>query len=246
MAMKRVLVVNPNANPATTELLVARARQAFATFGVGEHVEVEGLTNSAAATMISTLEELAAAEASTYAVVNKRLGAETDARGTVLADADAPGPEPVDAVVIGAFGDPGLDALVQAYGEAMPVVGIGMASILAATEWATGEEPYDIVTTTADLEPALRKLVGRWDPRGDAAPVSVRLFPATQQDVQERPEVVREGLEAVTRQALQAGARRVIIGGGPLSGFAQQLAGQFPDQIVEPVAAACELLLQRW
>ena len=54
----------------------------------------------------------------------------------------------------------------------------------------------------------------------------------------EDPAACREELDAVVRRCLSAGAQRVVIGGGPLSDAAADLAGRYPDVIVEPLTAA--------
>jgi allantoin racemase len=137
----------------------------------------------------------------------------------------------VSSIVVAAFGDPGVDALRGA--TALPVVGIGVASIAEA---AVGGRRFGIATTTPALVRPIELLVERERvagftgvrvPRGD--PAALAADPARQEQTLAR--LVRDCIEL-------DGAEAVIIGGGPLSLAARALRHQFSVEIIEPVPAA--------
>jgi allantoin racemase len=138
----------------------------------------------------------------------------------------------VTAIVVAAFGDPGVVALRDAV--SVPVVGIGEASIAEAAE---GGRRFGIATTTPGLVRPIEALVERLSlsrnftgvrvPGGD--PLLLAADAARQQRALARS--VRDCIDL-------DGAEAVIIGGGPLSAAAQALRLNFTIEITEPVPAA--------
>ncbi len=138
----------------------------------------------------------------------------------------------VSAIVIAAFGDPGIEALRATVG--IPVAGIGESSIVEA---AAGGRRFGIATTTPSLVRQIECLVerlslGRWFtgvrvPEGD--PVVLAADASAQES-------------ALARAAADCfdidGAEAVVIGGGPLSAAARALREHFGAAIIEPVPAA--------
>ena len=102
--MTRLLLVNPNTSTATTDAMLAIARDA-APGGV----VVEGATARSGVPLITTEAALAAAAAAVL---------------------DVPRPAGLDGIIIAAFGDPGLDALRRTQG--VPVTGIAEAAMAEA------------------------------------------------------------------------------------------------------------------
>lgn len=143
-------------------------------------------------------------------------------------------PEGAPMVVVAAFGDPGVPELRDA---GYRVTGIGEAALQAA---AAGGRRFAVATTTPDLAEAICGLVDR---AGVADLFTgVELTTTDPLMLAEDPEACREELDAVVWRCLAAGAQRVVIGGGPLSDAAADLAGRYPDVIVEPLTAAAAVL----
>ncbi|MBN8944658.1 MAG: aspartate/glutamate racemase family protein [Rhizobiales bacterium] len=128
----RLLLVNPNTSPATTEAMVAIARDAM------PGITIEGLTAPFGVPLITNAAELAtAAEA-------------------VVAALAAP-PAGIDGVIVSAFGDPALPRLRDLL--AVPVTGIAEAGMAEAA--VTGRR-FAVVTTTPDLAASIAGLAGRY------------------------------------------------------------------------------------
>jgi len=143
-------------------------------------------------------------------------------------------PEGAPMVVVAAFGDPGVPELRDA---GYRVTGIGEAALQAA---AAGGRRFVLATTTPDLAEAICGLVDR---AGVADLFTgVELTTTDPLMLAEDPEACREELDAVVWRCLAVGAQRVVIGGGPLSDAAADLAGRYPDVIVEPLTAAAAVL----
>ncbi len=143
-------------------------------------------------------------------------------------------PEGAPMVVVAAFGDPGVPELRDA---GYRVTGIGEAALQTA---AAGGRRFALATTTPDLAEAISGLVDR---AGVADLFTgVELTTTDPLMLAEDPEACREELDAVVWRCLAAGAQRVVIGGGPLSDAAADLAGRYPDVIVEPLAAAAAVV----
>ncbi|MGC3904554.1 aspartate/glutamate racemase family protein [Corynebacterium variabile] len=143
-------------------------------------------------------------------------------------------PEGAPMVVVAAFADPGVPELRDA---GYRVTGIGEAALQAA---AAGGRRFAVATTTPDLAEAICGLVDR---AGVADLFTgVELTTTDPLMLAEDPEACREELDAVVWRCLAAGAQRVVIGGGPLSDAAADLAGRYPDVIVEPLTAAAAVV----
>ncbi len=215
-----VLLVNPNRDRVTTALMTALAEEALRPSGVG----VRGLTAAAGPSMI--VDEAALAAAAEH-VVNAVMG---DLRG----DGGAP-----VAVVVGAVGDPGRSALASRL--AVPVVGIGQASVLAAS--ANGRR-FGMATSTPALVGSLERLAVE---HGAADRLTgVRLTTGGPLELAADPARQLEELTLAVRQCVEIdGAETVIIAGGPLGDAARRIAALGIAAIVEPVPSACALVLRR-
>lgn len=138
----------------------------------------------------------------------------------------------VAAIVIAAFGNPGLQALRQ--DVAVPVVGIGEASLLEA---ARGGRRFGVATTTPGLEASITASVAAL---GLAPYFTGCRIPA----VDPLTVAADSGLQdAYLEQAVNAcihhdGAEAVVIGGGPLAQSAERIGPRFAIPVISPVAAA--------
>ena len=204
----RLLVVNPNTDPATTA-----AMRRIAAEAAPAGVVVEGLTVTRGAALITDPAALALAA---EAVV----GAEDAIR------ARAP-----DAVIVAAFGDPGRARLAERL--AVPVVGIGEAGMRAA---AAGGRRFAVVTTTPDLVGSITAMAEELGLAGQFAGVALTEGDAAA--VTRDATLLPHALEAAGRRAIADwGVAALVIGGGPLAEAARGLA-LAGVEIVEPVPAA--------
>jgi len=218
VAMPHILLINPNTSRSTTQMMVDIARATLA-----DDLEIRGLTMARGVPMIVEEADLRAAG---------------DAVGAM--DLPSPGPAGADVrgVIVGAFGDPGADALRRRL--AVPVVGIGEAAMREAAQHG---RRFGIATTTPLLAPSIEANVRRHGleasfsgvrfTRGD--PRMLGLDPAA--------------LETMLADAVQAcvdadGAQAVVIGGGPLGNAAEALSRRLAIPVISPVPAACRSLLR--
>lgn len=210
--VRRILLVNPNTNAATTAMMVEAARGAVAE--VGQDATVHGVTAATGPAMIIDPAALADAVAPTVAA------------GRAGVDAYA-----AEAVIVAAFGDPGIAELRAAV--QVPVLGIGETALRAA---AGRRVPFAIVTSTPRLHAPLSGLVAAHCPDGNF----VGIFYADGDPVELAPDPDRNvaALDAAIDAALAAGAQCVVIGGGPLTGAARQLASRTDVAVIEPVPCA--------
>ncbi|WP_077489581.1 aspartate/glutamate racemase family protein [Sinomonas mesophila] len=221
-APRTVLLVNPNTNERTTEMMRSLAEAELAPSGLA----VEGLTAASGPAMIVDPEALAASLPHVVDAVRRR----------VAADAGE-----VAAVVVAAIGDPGRAELEEELApRGIPVVGIGQASVLAASR---GGRPFGMATSTGLLVDSLRDLAAEHG--GGTAFTGVQLTTSPPLELAADPERQFMELADAVRACAAAGAEAVVIAGGPLSATARRLAGEGIAEIVEPIPSACALVLGR-
>ncbi len=209
----RILLINPNSNQATTDMMVQIAQS-----NAPDGVEIVGVTAPNSPLMIVDPEALAA---SAPQVVELGVGLGKDVSG----------------IIISAFGDPGWAELRRQVG--VPVVGIAEAAMLAASDKG---RRFGVATTTPKLvasidaraaELGLAKLytgtrVTTEDPNKLVADPG-RLVEALRQ-------VVATCIERDNAEA-------VIIGGGPLGNAAIALTPMFSIPVIAPIPAAVQRML---
>lgn len=140
------------------------------------------------------------------------------------------------ALIVAAFGDPGakrLGARVE-----IPVIGIGAAAARAACQ---GHVPFAVVTTTPKLGPAIDALM---QSEGDGF-LGCFFTEGDPETLTADPTALDPALIKACEQAALAGARRVIIGGGPLATAAARIAPTVPVSLVQPLVAACQEVASR-
>lgn len=206
----RVLLVNPNSSTATTQTMAAMVGEELPT------VRVRAVTARTGPAMLITEEDLQAATLATIEAVTET-------------------PEPVDGVIVAAFGDPGLTELSDRL--TVPVVGIGESSIQAA---AAQPGMFGIATTTPGLEGSIHRQVERLGLVHRF--VGVQLTEEDPLALAADPELQTESLAAAVHRCAAAGAGSVVIGGGPLGSSADVLSELMGIQVVNPVRAACSRL----
>ena len=200
----RLLLINPNTSAATTTMMCAIIRPLLPA-----EITLQSIQASIGAAMILDAAGLAVAASEVL-----RIGRNAE----------------VDAIIVAAFGDPGVADLRAAC--AIPVIGIGEAAIRA-----TAGRRFGIATTTPGLVAVITAAV-QWHgfgpqfsglrvPPGD--PIALAADPQAQ--------------DAALAQAIAAcisddGADAVIIGGGPLGASAQRLQARYGTALIAPLPAA--------
>lgn len=190
--MRSVLLINPNTNRAMTQQMAKAAAR-----WLPEGVALQALTADFGFPVIATRVSFAIA-------------------AHAALDTYARSPDVHDAVVIGCFGDPGLEALREI--ASGPVFALAESSILAAD--ARGE-PFAILTLG---EAWVDMLTERVKLAAVKAPfIGVFAGPGTGLDAEHRDMAVARRLEGLAQEAISAGARTLILGGGALAGMASRL-----------------------
>ena len=159
------------------------------------------------------------------------------ARDAVVALAADIAPD-VRGIIVSAFGDPGLHDLKRLL--AVPVTGIAESAFLEASQ---SGEAFAVVTTTPKLVVAIGRMVDRMGlaerfvgtflTEGDAA------------EITNDPQRLPGALGRASQHALAAGARSIVIGGGPLAVAARAIAGTLPVPVIEPIPAAVRHIERR-
>lgn len=211
--LKKVLVINPNSNLATTEMMCRYAQAELPEF------EVIGATAASGPKMITEAVALGQARRHVVAAALKALDAH----------------EGIAAVIVAAYGDPGRDLLEDLLD--IPVVGIGQASMRAAAE---GARTFGVATSTPGLASAISAMGERF--KGDADFVGVTLTESEPTALAANPERQFKELRDAVQACVDRGAKAVIIGGGPLSETARRLSELGIGTIVEPIPSACSMV----
>lgn len=213
--MTHIILINPNTSEATTAMMIDIAGKYLPP-----GLTLEGLTARKGVPMILDDEQLGR---SSDGVVEMGLSRAAKA----------------DGMIIGAFGDPGLERLRDM--ARIPVVGICEASILEANR---GGRRFGIATVTP-------RLVDSFAHKAGVLGVS-RYFTGTRLTegdpiaLASDPERLVGSLAIAVRECLEHdGAQAVIIGGGPLGQAAEDLQSLFAAPIIAPIRSAVTLLLSR-
>lgn len=210
---RTLLLINPNMSLKSTVVMLHSARAAMPPCHA-----VLTATATRGAAIITNEAELAAAEEEVLAMGK--------ARATL-----------VSAIVIGAFGNPGLQALRQRV--TVPVVGIGEAAMLEA---AAGGRRFGIVSTTPALQGAIER--GAHQLGLGRQLTDLRFTPGDPRVLAEDPCLQEEHLAEAVQACIElGGAEAVIIGSGPLARAADVLSLRFALPVISPVAAGIRLAL---
>lgn len=158
--------------------------------------------------------------------------AEAQIAGGLVLEMIAEHVEGVDAVVVAAFGDPGLVAARDLFD--LPVIGMAEASLMTA---AMLGERFSVVTFTPHMKRwytdcvTLSGLEARFT--GVRCP---QVAPETVHSV--ASDMRAELIDLAQTATREDGADVVILGGAPLAGLAPMIASQTPGLLVDPIAAA--------
>lgn len=213
---RRFLLINPNTNALTTQRLQDTLQPRLP-----QGVSLAVTTARFGATYI-------ACEASHAVAAHACLDAWAAQR---TAD-----PQPLDGVLIGCFGDPGLFALREVSG--CRVTGLAEASFIQAA--ANG--PFAIVTGGERWKPMLIRLAQSLG-YGESLRHVETVAPSGAA-LQADPEMALRCLAQACEQAAKPGVRAIILGGAGLAGYAQALRAQCPLPLIDSAVAGLEVMLQ--
>ncbi len=204
----KLLLLNPNTSSSVTERMATAARAA-----ANPGTDIVPVTATVGPPYIATRAE---AVLGAMAVM--------EALGSVKDD--------YDAVIVGAFGDPGLGGAREIL--SVPVVGLSEAAML--TSCMLGRR-FAIVTFSATLGPWYRECVAYHGLEARLA--AVRFAGGTFADIGSVQDEMRETIVDLCRRTIDEDeADVVILAGAPLAGLAATIAAEVPVPIVDGVAAA--------
>ena len=204
----KILLLNPNMTQAMTDNMAA-----IAGATVGDMAEIIPVTATRGFPYIASR-------------------AEAQIAGGIVLEMIAEHADAVDAVVIAAFGDPGLGGARDLFD--LPVVGMAEASVMTA---ALLGETFAVVTFSP--------LMTRWYEKCVQATGFANRFkgvltpdvtPVRLAEVQ--TDLGADLIALATTAAIRDHADVVILGGAPLAGLAPKIASQVPAIVVDPIAAA--------
>ena len=204
----RLLVINPNISDSVTALIEAEARRS-ASPGTA-------LTMKTAAFGVAYIETRFEAMVGAYATAQ-------------LAAEHQPGH---DAVIVAAFGDPGLAALR----EVLPVPVLGMTESALASACLLGQR-FSIVAISQRIRAWYREVVEANGLVGRLASIRALDQPLARIDSVQADHQAR--LRELCEQAVdEDGADVLILAGAPLAGLARSLEGSLPVPVVDGVSSA--------
>lgn len=204
----RLLVINPNISESVTALIEAEARRSASPD--------TALTMKTAPLGVAYIETRFEAMIGAYATAQ-------------LAAEHQPGH---DAVIVAAFGDPGLSALR----EVMPVPVLGMTESALASACLLGQR-FSIIAISRRIQAWYREVVQANGLEGRLASIRSLEQPLGRIDT-----IQTDHLDALRRLSDAAveedGADVIILAGAPLAGLARSLKGQLPVPVVDGVSSA--------
>jgi len=216
-ALCSVLLINPNTSAWVTDKLVSHLRTLL-----DPSMQIEGVTARFGASYIDSQPSFdSGAEAVLDAWSRHRAAAARNPPGAVL---------------IGCFGDPGLEALRTA---AAPVPVLGLAQAAVGEAHRAGR--YAIVTGGRAWKPMLARIVEGfgWHDRLD----NITVIEQSGADLAADPERALRLLAAACREAAVPGVERVVLGGAGFAGYGDVIQDQVPVPVIDSVSAAARALL---
>lgn len=208
--MPRLLVINPN-----TSQRVSHSIDALVRDEAGPGVEVETVTANFGFRYISSRTAVAIAA---HAVL--------DAAARAIEAGAAP-----DAIVLGCFGDPGLDALAEMTG--LPVVGFAEAGLLAAAEESG---PFIVATRGAVWCEMLKELIGKLGLSNRVNGVYSIEIPS---------EDTGAIASFLSERARETGAARIVLGGAGMIPTLPAIAAAASVPVLDPHRAGVRKALRR-
>ncbi|HEX7888448.1 MAG TPA: aspartate/glutamate racemase family protein [Ramlibacter sp.] len=204
----RVLLINPNITDSVSDLIRAEAKRS-----ASPGTEIEVLTAPFGVAYIETRFE---------ALVGAYATAQVAAEHCHQADA----------VVVAAFGDPGLTGLR----ELLPVPVTGMTEAALASAHLLGHR-FSIIAISQRIQAWYREVVESYG-FGDRL-ASIRALDRPLSSIGGVQEEHAQALKDLAERAVaEDGAEVLILAGAPLAGLARSLQGQLPVPVVDGVSSA--------
>ncbi len=137
-----------------------------------------------------------------------------------------------DAVVVAAFGDPGLVGLR----EVMPVPVTGMTEAALASAHLLGHR-ISIIAISQRIQAWYREVVESYGFGGRLA--SIRALDRPLSSIGDVQQEHADALKVLAERAVEEdGAEVIVLAGAPLAGLARSLQGQLPVPVVDGVSSA--------
>lgn len=204
----KLLLINPNISDSVSALIRSEAQRS-----ASPGTEIEVLTAPFGVAYIETR-----FEALIGAYASAQLAAEHHAR--------------FDAVVVAAFGDPGLSGLR----EALPVPVTGLTEAALASACLLGHR-ISIIAISQRIQAWYREVVESYGLGSRLA--SIRALDRPLASIGEVQEDHAQALKALAERAVdEDGADVIVLAGAPLAGLARSLRGQLPVPVVDGVSSA--------
>jgi Asp/Glu/hydantoin racemase len=206
----RLLVINPNITDSVTALIRAEAERS-----ISPGTELTVLTAPFGVAYIETRFEAMVGAYATAQVAAEQVAGH-------------------DAVIVAAFGDPGLGALR----EVMPVPVLGMSESALASACLLGHR-FSIIAISQRIMAWYRETVENNGLIGRLA--SIRALDRPLSSIGGVQEEHRERLRDLCEKAVaEDGAEVIIFGGAPLAGLGRTLTGELPVPVVDGVSSAVQ------
>jgi allantoin racemase len=206
---RRVLLINPNISRLITGILATAAQRI-----VGDHAEIRAVTAAFGSPSLECRAELVVAAHAVLEAVANETG--------------------FDAAVIGAFGDPGLEAAQDI--AAAPVFGLGRSGMRAA---GAGGRRFAIVTLGERMRPEIERAVAILGLSDQLA--SIRFLGASVLDIAQDRAAVFDALTAAADSCVKRdGAQGVLFGGAPFAGIGGALADRIGVPIFDGLTSAIQ------
>jgi allantoin racemase len=206
---RHILLINPNTSASITAALVVEARRLG-----GDKAEVEGVTAPFGSAVLECRAELVVAA---HAVL-EAIAAHTH----------------FDAAVIGAFGDPGLEA-AQDIAQA-PVFGLGRSGLGAA---AAAGRRFAIVTIGAQMRREIERAVAGQGLSNQL--VAIRFLEGAVLEVARDRGAFSEALVGLANACVKEnGAEAILLGGAPFAGMSVELAARIVVPVFDGLASAMQ------
>lgn len=205
----KILLLNPNMSQTMTDNMARIARAA-----IGNRAEIIAITATRGFPYIASR-------------------AEAQIAGALVLEMIAEHADQVDAVVIAAFGDPGLAGARELFD--LPIIGMAEASVMTA---AMLGETFAVVTFSPLMTRWYEECIQAAGLGGDRFKgVRTPDLPPNQLD-NIQTELRDELIALATGAASKDHADVIILGGAPLAGLAPMIAAEVPAIVIDPIVSA--------
>ncbi len=203
---QQILIVNPNTCELVTELLTSEARRV-----VGGRFDIIAVTAPYGSAVLQSSDDFNCARAAVTEMIAANPG--------------------VDAAIIGAFGDPGLEE-VQAT-IPMPIFGLGRSGLLRA---ADGGRSFGIVTVGRKTRATIERAVAQVGLGSQV--VALHFLDVDAQDLIRDRGALVEAAAAALSGCIEAGADAVLFGGAPFAGIEALLGSNHTVPVIDGMTSA--------